>query len=62
MSPNLWGGDILILMQIPLALASALHFLVCTISYEPVVGFLPNPHGYIIGTQQKNDYILATLT
>ena len=25
-------------------------FLVCTISCEPVVGFLPNFHGYIIGT------------
>ena len=26
------------------------HFLVCTISFEPVVGFLQNFHGYIIGT------------
>ena len=30
--------------------ASAWHFLVCTISCEPVVGFLPNFYGYIIGT------------
>ena len=48
MSPNLWAGNILILVWIPLALAR--HFLVCTISCEPVVGFLPNLHGYIIRT------------
>ena len=53
-------GDILFLVQIPLAsvLASALvyalmsasHFLASIVSCEPVVGFLPNFHGYIIGT------------
>ena len=56
MSPHLSEGDILILVQVLLAsalvpvLASASNFLVCTISYESVVGFLPNFHGYIIGT------------
>ena len=39
-------GDILFLVWIPLALASASHFLVWTISFEPVVGFIPNFHGY----------------
>ena len=33
----------------------ARHFLVCTISFEPVVGFLPNLHGYIIGTYERTD-------
>ena len=45
-----WEGDILFLVWIPLALAFAWHFLVCTISCEPVIGFLINFHGYIIGT------------
>ena len=41
--PSTYGeGDILLLVQIPLASASGLalasHFLVCTISCEPVVG------------------------
>ena len=40
----------------------AWHFLVCTISCEPVVGFLPNFLGYIFGTQQRTDKILVTLT
>ena len=52
-------GDILILVQIPLALAS--HGLVCTISCETVVGFLTNFHGYIIGTEQRTVQILVTL-
>ena len=38
------------LVQIPLVYASAGHFLVCTISCEPVVRFLPNFCGYIIVT------------
>ena len=46
--PNVRGT--LILVRIPLASASASHFLVCTRSYELVVGFLPNLHGYIIET------------
>ena len=54
MSPTLGEGDILFLVRIPLMLASKLasasHFLLCTISNEPVVGFLPNVHGYIIGS------------
>ena len=33
--------DILILVQVPLVSASARHFVVCTISYKSVVGFLP---------------------
>ena len=45
-------GNILFLVWIPLAsvsasvlgLALASHFLVCSISCEPVVGFLPNLH------------------
>ena len=53
-SPNSGEGYILFLMWSLLALVSALalafYFLVCTISCEPVVGFLPNLHGYIIGT------------
>ena len=44
-------GSILVLMLIPLLSASALasesHFPVCMISFDPVVGFLPNLHGYI---------------
>ena len=47
-------GDIMFLVWIQLAfmLASLLarYFLVYTISCESVVGFLPNLHGYIIGT------------
>ena len=47
-------GDILFLVQIPLAsmlaLVSASYFLVCKISCESVVGFLANLHGYTIGT------------
>ena len=35
------------------------HFLVCTISSEPVVGFLPDFHDYIIGTYKGIDYILV---
>ena len=31
-------------------LASVSHFLICTISCEPVAGVLPNFHEYIIGT------------
>ena len=54
MSPTLGEGDILFLVRIPLMLASKLasasHFLLCTISSEPEVGFLPNVHGYIIGS------------
>ena len=56
MFPHLRGGgqidfgvDLMVLALV-LALASASHFLVCTISYELVVTFLPNFHGYIIGT------------
>ena len=45
-SPNLWEGPLVLV----LLLESVCHFLVCTISSEPVVGFLPNFHGYIIGT------------
>ena len=58
--PSPAEGDLLVLMRIPLASASALasalasHFFVCRKSYEPVVGFLPNLHGYIIGTLQRN--------
>ena len=57
-------GDILFLVQIPLVLASASapHFLVCTISCESVVEFLPNLHGYKIGREQRSDLILVTLT
>ena len=49
--PTYSEGDILFLVWILLALAlvSESHFLVCTITCEPVVGFLPNLHGYIIG-------------
>ena len=59
-APHLRGGDVLILVRIPLATASALalafalakvsHFLVCTISCEQVVGFLPISHRYMTGT------------
>ena len=56
--PHLSEGDILFLVQMLLGLASALasalvlasHFLVCTISCEPVVGFIPNLHGCMIDT------------
>ena len=37
--------------EILLALASTSHFLVSTISCEPVVGFLPSLHGYKIETK-----------
>ena len=44
----------LILVRIPLAsvlvLALARNFFVCTISYEPVIGFLHNLNGYIVET------------
>ena len=54
--PHLKGGDILILVQILLVLALALesHFLVCTMSCEPVVGFLPNSCGYYNWDITKN--------
>ena len=43
MSPNKGEGDIFFLVRIllasALALASVRHFLVCTISHEPVGGF-----------------------
>ena len=41
-------GTSCVLVWIPLAseLATVRDFLVCTISFEPVVGFLPNLHGY----------------
>ena len=29
------------------------HFLLCAISCEPVVGFLPHLHEYIVGTLQR---------
>ena len=45
-SPN-GKGTYCFLAQIPSALELASHFLVCSISCEPVVGFLPNFHGYI---------------
>ena len=42
------GGDILFLVQIPLASASALlRFRV--LSFEPMDGFLPNLHRYTVG-------------
>ena len=47
------GGNILFLVRTPLASVLASHFLVCTISCKPVVGFLPNLHGYIIETKQR---------
>ena len=51
---NLWAGRHIDFGADPiasaLALASAWHFLVCKISYKPVVLFLPNFHRYIIGT------------
>ena len=42
----------LVWIQLAFVLASLLarYFLVYTISCESVVGFLPNLHGYIIGT------------
>ena len=48
--PTYGEGDMLILVRILLELASMSRFLVCTISCEPVVGFLWNFHWYIIGT------------
>ena len=54
-SLHLLGGEHIVLVRIPLAsafasaMALAQHFLVCTVSCESVVGFLPF-HGYIIGT------------
>ena len=36
--------------------------LVCTISHELVVRFQPNLHGYNIGTWQRDDLVLVTLT
>ena len=36
--------------------------LVSTISLESIGGILPDLHGYIIGTSQRADYILVTLT
>ena len=56
MSQHLWGGGPIVfganLLVLTLALALELEsqFFVCTIACEPVVGFLPNFHGYIIGT------------
>ena len=44
----------MVLVQIPSALALVSHFLVSTVSCELVVESLPNFHGYIIGTQQRN--------
>ena len=45
--PTMGEGNVLFLVQIQLAstLALASHFLVCTISCETVVEFLPNFHG-----------------
>ena len=51
MSCHLLGGDILFLALIPLASAS--HFLVRTMSCEPVVRFSPNFHEYIVGTTKN---------
>ena len=48
--PHLREGGHIVLVRMPLALTSASHFRVCTISCELVIGFLPNFHGYIIGT------------
>ena len=55
MSPTEGEGDILFLVRILLALALALasvsarHFLVCTISHEPLGGLQLNLHGCNIG-------------
>ena len=41
---------ILLVLALALASVSAWHFLVCLISCEPVIRFLPNFHGYMTGT------------
>ena len=53
--PPIYGDGYILILVLTL-LASASHFLVCTISCEPVVGFLPNFHGYFIWTKQRTDY------
>ena len=58
MSSHLQGGGYIVFGADPIALALVLvlalalasHFLICTISCDPVVGILSNFHGYIIGT------------
>ena len=51
MSPNLIGGRHIYFGADPVGVGIGLgwmsHFLVCTISCEPVFGFLPNFQGYI---------------
>ena len=51
-------GEVAILFLVRILLASVLssaQFLVCTISHEPVEGFLPNLHGFNIGTRRTAD-------
>ena len=51
MSPYLWGGGHTDFGLDPIGAGVFVGMtLVCTISYEPVVGFLLNFHRYITGT------------
>ena len=52
MSTRLQGGRHIDFGTDPLASALATHILVCTISSEPVAGFLANFHD-IIGTLER---------
>ena len=47
---KVWGGGHINFGVDPVGIGIKGHFFVCTISCEPGVGFLPNFHGYIIGT------------
>ena len=60
MSSHTYGeGDILFLVKIQLALVSVLtlalasHFLLCTVSCKPVVGFLPNFMDVLLGHNKE---------
>ena len=37
-------------------------FLDCALSSAPIVGLLPDLHGYITGTKETSDKVLATFT
>ena len=53
--PTYGGRGTFVFGVVPVGVGLVWHFLVCRVSCEPVVGFLTNFHGYIIGTKQGTD-------
>ena len=58
--PHRRGGGHIVFGADPVGVSG--HFLVCTISHEPVGGFQLNLHGCNIGTWWRIDLVLVTLT